>query len=128
MPATERPVGQILQEIVDNLQDIVRSEVRLARTEVREEAAKARSASLFIVLGAASGFFSVFFVLLTLVYALGLVIASWAAALGVAFAAGAVAGIALRAGLMRFRAIHPAAPKTRASVKESVEWVKRQIR
>jgi uncharacterized membrane protein YqjE len=128
MPATERPVGQILQEIVGNLQDIVRSEIRLARTEVREEASKTRSASLLLAFGAATGFFSVFFLLLTLVYALSLVIAGWAAALGVALGVGVVAAITLRAGLARFRTIHPAAPKTRASVKENVEWAKRQIR
>jgi uncharacterized membrane protein YqjE len=128
MSAAERPVGQILQEIVRNLQDIVRSEIRLARTEVREEATKTRSASLLIALGAVSGFLSVFFVLLTFVYALSLVIANWAAALCVAFAVGILAAITLRAGLTRFRTIHPAAPKTRASVKENVEWAKRQIR
>jgi uncharacterized membrane protein YqjE len=128
MSATERPVGLILQEIVRNLQDMVRSEVRLARAEVREELTKTRSASLLMVVGAASGCFSAFLVLLTLVYALSRVMPVWAAALSVAIGVGVVAALTLRAGSARFKAIHPSAPKTRASVKENVEWAKRQIK
>ena len=128
MSATERPVAFILQEIVRNLQDIVRSEARLARAEVREELTKTRSASLLVALGAASGCFSAFLVLLTLVYALSLVIAVWAAALSVAIGVGVLAAIMLRAGLARLKTIHPTAPRTRASVKENVEWAKRQIK
>jgi uncharacterized membrane protein YqjE len=128
MSATERPVALILQEIVCNLQDIVRSEVRLARAEVREELKKTRSASLLMVVGAASGCFSAFLILLTLVYGLSFVIPVWAAALCVAIGIGVLAAITLRAGLARFRTIHPTAPKTRASVKENVEWAKRQIK
>jgi uncharacterized membrane protein YqjE len=128
MSATERPVALILQEIIRNLQDIVRSEVRLARAEVREELTKTRSASLLVALGAASGCFSAFLVLLTLVYALSLVIPVWAAALCVAIGVGVLAAIMLRAGLARLKTIHPTAPKTRASVKENVEWAKRQIK
>jgi uncharacterized membrane protein YqjE len=128
MSATERPVALILQEIVRNLQDIVRSEVRLAKAEVREELTKTRSASLLLALGAASGCFSVFLILLTLVYALSLVIPVWAAILCVAIGVGVLAAITFRAGLARLKTIHPSAPKTRASVKENVEWAKRQIK
>ena len=128
MSATERPVGLILQEIVRNLQDMVRSEVRLARAEVREELTKTRSASLLMAVGAASGCFSAFLVLLTLVYALSRVMPVWAAALSVAIGVGVVATLTLRAGSARFKAIHPSAPKTRASVKENVAWAKRQIK
>jgi Flp pilus assembly protein TadB len=128
MPATERPISAVLQEIVRNIQDIVRSEVRLAKTEVREELSKTRSAGLLIALGAACGLFSVFFVLLTFVYALSLVIPRWAAALCVAAGVGIVAAVTIRAGLRRFKTIHAAAPKTVASVKENVEWAKQQIK
>jgi len=128
MAATGAGLVLILQEIVRNLQDIVRSEARLARAEIREELTKTRSASLLMALGAASGCCSAFLVLLTLVYALSRVIPVWAAALCVAAGVGVLAAITLRVGLARFKTIHPSAPKTRASVKENVEWAKRQIK
>lgn len=128
MSVTERPVVLILQEIVRNLQDNVRSEVRLAKAEAREELEKIRSARLLLALGAASGCFSAFLVLLTLVYGLSFVIPVWAAALCVAIGVGVLAVITLRAGLARLKTIHPSVPKTRASVKENVEWAKRRIK
>ena len=44
MPANERSFADVFQDIVRNIQEIVRSEVRLAKTEIRDEAAKAKSA------------------------------------------------------------------------------------
>jgi uncharacterized membrane protein YqjE len=128
MSPAERPVSVVLQELFQNVQDIVRSEVRLAKTEVRAELTKTLSASLLMAVGAASGFFSVLFVLLTVLYALSLVMPAWAAALCVAAGVGIVAAVTIRAGLTRFKTIHAAAPKTVASVKENVEWAKQQIK
>ena len=128
MSATERSISTVLQEIVRNVQEIMRSEIHLAKTEVREELTKTRSASVLMAVGAASGLFSVFFALLTLVYALSLIVPAWAAALCVAGGVGIVAGVTIRAGLTRFKAIHAGAPKTVASMKENVEWAKQQIK
>jgi hypothetical protein len=47
-PQTQRSVPEVLQDIVSNLQDIIRSEFRLAKTEIKEEASKAaRPAATF---------------------------------------------------------------------------------
>jgi hypothetical protein len=128
MSPAERPISVVLRELIHNLQDIVRSEVRLARTEVRAELTKTLAASLVMAVGAVSGFFSVLFVLLTVLYALNLVMPAWTAALCVAAGVGIVAGVTIRTGLKRFKTIHTAAPKTVASVKETVEWAKQQMK
>ena len=127
MSSDDRSISVVLQDIVRNIQDIVRSEVRLAKTEVREEVTKARSASVLVGIGALTGIFSLFFLLLTAVYALNLVMPDWAAALTVAIGIGIVAGATLGAGLKRFKTVH-AAPKTVASLKENVEWAKQQTK
>jgi len=128
MPASERPISVVLRELILNVQDIVRSEVRLAKTEVRAELTKTVSASLVMAVGAVSVFFSVLFVLLTVLYALNLVMPAWSAALSVAVGVGIVAGVTIRTGLARFKSIHAAVPKTVTSVKENVEWVKQQMK
>jgi hypothetical protein len=128
MSPAERPISVVLGELIHNIQDIVRSEVRLAKTEVRTELTKTLSASLVMAVGAVSGLLSVLFVLLSVLYALDLVMPAWTAALCVAAGVGIVAGVTIRTGLTRFKTIHAAAPKTVASVKESVEWAKQQMK
>jgi uncharacterized membrane protein YqjE len=127
MSAGDRSISVVLQDIVRNIQDIVRSEVRFAKTELREEVAKARSASVLVAIGVLTGTFSAFFLLLTAVYALTLFVPNWAAALIVATGVAIVAGVTLGAGLKRFKTVH-AAPKTVASLKENVEWAKQQTK
>jgi uncharacterized membrane protein YqjE len=127
MSVTERSISVVLQDIVRDIQEIVRSEVRLAKTELHEELTKTRSAILLIALGAASGAFSMLFALLTIVYALSIVIPAWLAALCVAVGIGVVAAATTIAGLRLFKTIS-AAPKTVANMKENIEWAKQQIK
>jgi len=128
MPTGERSFAEVFQDIVRNLQEIIRSEVRLAKTEVREEIGKARTAGVLVGGGAVSGIFATFFVLLTIVYALTRVMPDWAAALVVAVLLAVVAGVTLMAGLKRFKQVHPTPERTIESVKENVEWAKQQTK
>jgi len=128
MAPTDRSVSDVLQDIIWNIQDIVRSEVRLAKTEVREEVSKARDASVLIGVGALSGTFSAFFLLFSIVYALSRVVPDWAAALIVAVAMAIATGVLLSKGAERFKHVHPAPDKTIESLKENVEWAKRQAK
>src|SRR3569833_4413657 len=125
MSASERPLSSVLQDIVHNIQDIVRSEVRLAKTEVREELVKTRAASALVAVGGVSSLLCILFLLLTEFHALALVMPAWAAALCVALLLGILAGFTLMAGVKRFKSINAAAANTVASIKENIEWAKR---
>lgn len=127
MASVERPISAVLHDIVGNVQDIVRSEVRLAKTELTEELGKMRSAGVLLGVGVLLVGFSVLFLLLALVYALSLVVAAWAAALIVGAAIGVIAALCCGVGVKRFKKVRPV-PKTTASVKENVEWAKRLTR
>jgi hypothetical protein len=123
MAAGIRSIPEILQDVLTNIQDIVRAEVRLAKAELGEELNRARSGGLLIGVGAVAAMFSALFLLLACVYALGLVVPNWAAALIVAAAVGVAAAVTLGLGLKRLKTIQ-AAPKTAASLKENVRWAK----
>lgn len=123
MATAERSISTVLYDIVGNVQEIIRSEMRLARTEFTEELGKLRSAGVLLGLGVLLATFSVLFLLVAIIYALSLVIPAWAAALVVAVAVAALAGILVGAGIRRLKAVR-AAPKTTASLKENVEWAK----
>lgn len=82
-PPMQRSVPQVLQDVVSNLQEIIRSEWRLAKTELKETAVdRAKDATIFGV-GLVSGFYGIGFLLLAAVYGLSLIVAGWLAALGV---------------------------------------------
>ena len=128
MRATERPISTVLYEIVGQVAEIVRSEIRLAKTEVREELKKARPATVLMALALTSAFLTFFFALLSLVYALSLVAPAWAAALCVTALVASIAVVTGRAALRRYKTTAMGAPKTVASLKENVEWAKQQTR
>ena len=92
----ERSIAAVLTDIVGNVQQIVRAEIRLATVEVREEAAKAARSAILVVTGGVIAVLAVAFALLACVYVLGTVVAPWIAALIVAAAAGSVGEHSLR--------------------------------
>ncbi len=123
MAAGIRSIPEILQDVLTNIQDIVRAEVRLAKAELGDELNRARSGGLLMGVGAVAAIFSTLFLLLACVYALGRVVPNWAAALIVAAAVGVAAAVTLSLGLKRLKTIQ-AAPKTAASLQENVRWAK----
>lgn len=123
-----RSISGVLRDIVQNVQDIVRSELRLAKTELREEIVKAKTAATLLGLGAVCGFFAAFFALLAGVFALSRVVPNWAASLIVAGAVGILAGAMFYPGWKRLRAVHPIPEHTVHSVKENIQWAKQQTK
>ena len=126
MPAGDRSFAEVLQDVIGNIQEIVRSEVRLAKAEIKEETAKAKASAMLLGVGAASAAYAILFLLLMAVYALTLVMPNWAAALVVGGTLAIIAAVALTAGMRRFKEIHPTPERTLETIRENVEWVKQQ--
>lgn len=127
MATANRTISTVLSDIVGNVQDIVRSELRLAKTELTEELGKARTAAILIGAGTLLGIFSVAFLLLAGVHALSNVMPGWAAALIVGAGVGLIGALCFALGIRRFKSVR-ADPKTAATVKENVEWAKQLTR
>jgi uncharacterized membrane protein YqjE len=127
MSAVERSVFEVFQDIASNIQDIVRSEVRLAKTQIREEISTAQSSALLLGIGVLSAIFAVFFALLAILYALSHVLLNWAAALLVALGLAVCAGVVVTSGLRGLKGIK-SVRKTIGSLKENDEWAKQQIK
>ncbi|HEX5412304.1 MAG TPA: phage holin family protein [Terriglobia bacterium] len=123
----ERSFQEILQDIFKKLEQIVRDEIRLARTEVAAEAVRAARAGKLVGAGAVALFFGAWFLLLTCVYALAIVLPMWAASLVIGGGVAIIGGIVLMAGLGRFRRINAAPPQTTESIRENVQWTKEQL-
>jgi len=52
----DRSMGEVVKDIIANVQDMVRSEIRLARAELREEGARSAAAAKLLGIGAGLGF------------------------------------------------------------------------
>ena len=120
MHTQERSVSEVLRDIVVNIQDIVRGEVRLAKTEAREEIVKARSAAVIVAIGALGGIFGAMFVLLACACGLALVMPAWAAAATVAVVLLVCCGIVLNTGMEKLERV-VSLPRTTHSIKETVQ-------
>lgn len=123
-----RSIGELIADVVTTVQEIMRSEVRLARTEVSEETTKAVAASKMLIAGGLLGMFAAAFALVTVFCALLLALPPWLAALIITVVLGAVAGVTILAGVARWKQFHPKPQKTIETVKENVEWARNQIK
>jgi uncharacterized membrane protein YqjE len=122
-----RSVAEVLQDIVGNVQEIIRSEFRLAKAETREEVSKAVKSSVMLGTGIVLAAYAVGFLLLTIMYALEISLPQWLSALIVSVAVLIIAMLAVSMGRKRMKQVH-VPEKTIGTVKENVQWARHQIR
>jgi uncharacterized membrane protein YqjE len=122
----ERPMTEIFRDIVGNVQEMVRSEVRLARVELREEASKTARAGAMLAAGGVLAIVAAVFLLVCIAQLLDMVMPDWAAALVIAIALGIPAAVMVSKGRERLHV--PMPEKTIENVKENVEWMKNQTK
>jgi uncharacterized membrane protein YqjE len=126
-PASEEPLGALVHRLSEQIPELVRSELRLAQTELAEKGKRAGigagmfgAAGLLALFGAAT-------LVAAAVLALDLVLPAWAAALIVAAVLLAAAGLVALRGKKEIQTATPAAPERAiAGVKEDVAVVKGQ--
>jgi uncharacterized membrane protein YqjE len=124
----ERSIGSLVNDIVGNVQEIIRSEVRLAKAEVTEELTKASRAMIWLVAGVVLATMALGFLLLTIVYVLAHFFQPWVAALIVALGSGAIGGALAAMGATQMKRVSLKPPRTINSVQENLQWAKAQAR
>lgn len=124
----ERTVASLLKDIIGNVQQIIRAEVRLAKVEVAEELGKARRGIVLVAAGALFGVMALALLLLGAVYLLAHVVPPWAAAGLVALGTGVIGGILVAVGARQLKLVSLTPPRTINSVQENIQWAKAQAR
>jgi uncharacterized membrane protein YqjE len=127
-PQMQRSVPEVLQDIVGNLQEIIRSEFRLAETELKEEASRAVKPVATFGIGLVFGFYGIGFLLLSSVYGLSTVMAGWLAALLVGTIVAIVALALMISSGKKLRRVNFNPDKTIRSLEENVQWAKHPIK
>ncbi len=121
----ERSIADVLRDIATNIQEIVRSEIRLARVELTEEGRKFTLSARALAIGAVVALYGLGFVLLAAMFALELVLPAWAAAVILGAVLLICASIAISAGVKSMKTLK-APVKTMQTVKEDALWMKEQ--
>jgi len=122
----QRSMGDVLKDIISNVQEMVRSELKLAKAELREEAGRSAAAGKLVVAGGGMALLAVGFVLTAVAQLLALVMPNWAATLIVGVVLAVAGMVLLSKGRSQFTV--PTPTKTIENVKENVQWMKDQTR
>jgi uncharacterized membrane protein YqjE len=121
-----RAISLILKDIVNHVTEIIRSEVRLAQTEVRQDVTQVAKASILCAIGAVFGLFALGFILLGLVYVLESTMPPWLSAVTVGTGVGIVAAIFLLAGRTKMKLASLKPDETIRTLQENVTWIKKR--
>jgi uncharacterized membrane protein YqjE len=126
MSATQPSWSALFQGIASNIQEIVRSEIRLAKTEAKEEAQALGKAGVSLGAGLMIGMYAAGFIFLCVMFALALAVPWWAAALIVGILLGIVALALIGGGLKKLRAASQKRLQSVQAARETVQWAKNQ--
>jgi hypothetical protein len=128
-PLSDHSVADLLKQASDQTVTLVRQELDLAKAELTTKAKQAgQGAGLFGAAGA-FGVYALGAFTAALILAVGLAVAGWLAALIVAGAYGAIAGVLALSAKNKVQAATPPMPEqTVQSVKEDVESTKQRAK
>jgi len=122
-----RSIGEVFEDAVGHIQEILRAEIRLAKTEIREDVGKAKGAAVMFGGAALMGFFAGALLVTAAACALAIVLPWWAATLVLAALCGMIAGGMFAAGRMRMKTVH-GPQDTIQTVNENLTWARNQTR
>ena len=121
-----RSIGEIVGDISKDMSTLIRQEMDLAKSELKQEVAKlGKGAGMFGGAGLA-GFFTLFFLSLALTYLLDNWLPVELAALIVALLWGIAAAVLALRGRQEIKEANPQLPRTQQTLKEDVQWAKTQ--
>ena len=123
--ARDQPVGELLKQLSDQTATLVRQEMELARAELVEKGKQAGIGAGAFGGAGLIGIFAMQVLTATIILALATFLEAWIAALIVAVAYGAIAGVLALVGKSRFERATPPVPEyAQESLREDVDVAK----
>ena len=117
-------VGELIGNISNDLSQLFRQEVELAKAEVKQEATKAGKAAGMLSAAGFAGYLTVVLLTFALVAALSNVMDPGWAALIVAVLWGIVGAVLYANGRKKLKTVDPVPHRTVDTIKEDAEWLK----
>jgi len=122
----ERPLPELVKQLTDQSTTLVKQEIELAKTEAKAEAAKAGKGAGLLGGAGATGYLTLVFLSLALMFMLDSWMHTGWAALIVAVLWGIAAAVMAMKGRKELKAMNPTLETTQRTIKEDVAWAKEQ--
>jgi hypothetical protein len=122
----QRSLGQIVSDVTQDITTLIRQEMDLAKTEIKQEMSKAGKGAGLLGGAGVAGYFVLLFLSLTAMFGLGEAMDLWLAALIVTVVWGVVAAVLAVVGKKAIQESNPQLPETQQTLKEDVRWAKAQ--
>ncbi len=122
----ERSLGELLGDIADNFTTLVKQELDLAKTEAKQEAAKAGKGAGLLGGAGVTGHLALLFASLALMFLLDTWMHTALAALIVTVLWAIVAAVLGARGRKELQELNPKLETTQRTIKEDVQWAKEQ--
>lgn len=121
---TETSIGEIIGNISNDLSQLFRQEVALAKAEIQQEATKAGKAAGMLGGAGFAGYLSVVLLSFAVVFGLGEVMPlGWAACIvGLVWAA--IGAVLFVNGRKKLKTVDPVPRRTAETLKEDAQWLK----
>ena len=120
----ETSVGELIGNISNDLSQLFRQEVDLAKAEIKQEAGKAGKAAGMLGAAGFAGYLVVILLSFALVAALSNVMDPGWAALIVAVLWAVIGGVLYSVGRKRLKTVDPVPRRTVDTIKEDAQWLK----
>ncbi len=125
-PRDDRSLGQIVGDVAQDLSTLVRQELDLAKTEVKQEAGRAGKGVGMLGGAGVAGHLALIFLSLCAMFVLNNAMPLELSALVVTAFWAIVAAVLARSGKKALDRTNPALPQTQRSLKEDAAWVRQQ--
>lgn len=127
MEQREKPLSELMRDLVNQVASMIRHELGLARAEMSEKASQASSGVGMLAAALALGMAGLVILLMAGVFALNTVMEPWAAALIVGGAAVIVAWVLVAIGKSHLRARNLMPSRTLRSVRADARFAKEKV-
>lgn len=123
MASPDQPIKTLLRDLIGDVGQLIRQELRLAQAEASQKVSHARHGATLIVVGAMLGFGALLILLQALVVALANEVEPWLAAGIVGVVTAGIAIILIKSGQSRLSTDHLMPERTARSVRHDSELV-----
>jgi len=127
-PGTDQSLGELFGTLTSDLSELVRSEMELARVEIREEAAKAGRAAGLLGAGGLIAYLGLGLMAMAAAWGLAEVVDAGWAFLIVGLVIAAIGVVVLMKGRDRLREVRPVPEETVETLKEDARWARAQLK
>ena len=120
----DRPAGEIVQDLMRDVGEVIRGEVRLAKAEMSEKVSQAGKAGALFGGAGLLGVMGFAALVFAAIAGLAMVVSTWAAATIVGVFLLCVAGALYLGGRSKLKEVNPVPERTVQTLKDDVEWAK----